>query len=109
MVSSNLVHYNKFYSFLKRLQIVILILYTLYIGLLYMIFDVTDLVFVDTVGTGFSRAIGDTEDKEFWGLYEDAQSVADFIHTWITENSRWNSPRFILGISYGTTRAGAVA
>lgn len=73
------------------------------------ILDVTDLVFVDTVGTGFSRAIGDTEDKEFWGLYEDAQSVANFIHTWITENSRWNSPRFILGISYGTTRAGAVA
>ena len=73
------------------------------------ILDVTDLVFVDPVGTGFSRALGDTESKEFWGLKEDARSMADFIHTWVTENGRWNSPRFLLGESYGTTRAAAVA
>ena len=71
--------------------------------------DVTDLVFVDPVGTGFSRPLGDHKGKEFWGLTEDAESMAKFIHTWLTENNRWNSPRFILGESFGTTRAAAVA
>ena len=69
------------------------------------ILDVTDLVFVDPVGTGFSRPLGAHEGKEFWGLNEDAQSMAEFIRTWTTENGRWNSPRFLLGESYGTTRA----
>lgn len=73
------------------------------------ILDVTDLVFIDPVGTGFSRALGDHEGKDFWGLYEDAQSMAEFIRTWLTENNRWNAPRFIIGESYGTTRAAAVA
>ena len=73
------------------------------------ILDVTDLVFVDPVGTGFSKALGDHDNKEFWGLNEDAQIIAEFIQTWITENGRWNSPRFLLGESYGTTRAAAVA
>jgi len=73
------------------------------------ILDVTDLVFVDPVGTGFSRALGEHEGKEFWGLTEDARSMAEFIQTWVTENGRWNSPRFLLGESYGTTRAAAVA
>ncbi len=73
------------------------------------ILDVTDLVFVDPVGTGFSRALGDREDKEYWGLEPDAQSMAEFIRTWVTEQGRWNSPRFLLGESYGTTRAAAVA
>jgi len=73
------------------------------------ILDVTDLVFVDPVGTGFSRALGDHESKEFWGLNEDAQSMAEFIRTWVTENGRWNSPRFLLGESYGSTRAATVA
>jgi carboxypeptidase C (cathepsin A) len=73
------------------------------------ILDVTDLVFIDPVGTGFSRALGKHESKEFWGLKEDAQSMAEFIQTWVTENGRWNSPRFLLGESYGTTRAAAVA
>jgi carboxypeptidase C (cathepsin A) len=73
------------------------------------ILDVTDLVFVDPVGTGFSRPLGKHEGKEFWGLSEDAQSMAEFIRTWATENGRWNSPRFLLGESYGTTRAAAVA
>lgn len=73
------------------------------------ILDVTDLVFIDPVGTGFSRALGEHESKEFWGLKEDARSMAEFIRTWVTENGRWNSPRFLLGESYGTTRAAAVA
>lgn len=73
------------------------------------ILDVTDLVFIDPVGTGFSRALGDYEGKDFWGLDEDAQSMADFITTWITEQGRWNSPKFLLGESFGTTRAAAVA
>ena len=73
------------------------------------ILDVTDLVFVDPVGTGFSRALGEHESKEFWGLKEDARSMAEFIRAWATENGRWNSPRFLLGESYGTTRAAAVA
>ncbi len=61
------------------------------------ILDVTDLVFVDPVGTGFSRALGEHESKEFWGLKEDALSMAEFIRTWATANGRWNSPRFLLG------------
>jgi len=73
------------------------------------ILDVTDLVFVDPVGTGFSKAVGDHEGKEFWGLTEDAQSIAEFIRDWVTEHGRWNSPKFLLGESYGTTRAAAVA
>ncbi len=73
------------------------------------ILDTTDLVFVDPVGTGFSKAIGEHENKEFWGLTEDAQSVAEFIRDWTTSNGRWNSPRFLLGESFGTTRAAAVA
>jgi len=73
------------------------------------ILDVTDLVFIDPVGTGYSRALGEHEGAEFWGLQEDARSMADFIQRWLTENGRWNSPRFILGESFGTTRAAAVA
>lgn len=73
------------------------------------ILDVTDLVFVDPVGTGFSRALGEHEGKEFWGLREDASSIAEFIRDWVTEHDRWNSPKFLLGESFGTTRAAAVA
>ena len=71
--------------------------------------DVTDLVFVDPVGTGWSRALGKHENKEFWGLNEDADSVTELIRTWVTRNRRWASPKYILGESFGTTRAGAVA
>jgi len=73
------------------------------------ILDVSDLVFVDPVGTGYSRALGEHKGKEFWGLKEDAASMAHFIRTWLTDNGRWNSPRFLMGESYGTTRAAAVA
>jgi carboxypeptidase C (cathepsin A) len=73
------------------------------------VLDLTDLVFVDPVGTGFSRALGEHEDRELWGLREDAESIAELIRVWITENRRWNSPRYLAGESFGTTRAAAVA
>ena len=68
-----------------------------------------DLVFIDPVGTGWSRALGDTDPaEEFWGVDEDAASVAAFIRKWLTEHERWNSPKYLLGESYGTTRIGAL-
>jgi len=72
------------------------------------ILDVTDLVFVDPVGTGYSRALGEHENKEFWGISEDGRSIAEFIRAWITTNRRWASPKYIGGESYGTTRSAAV-
>lgn len=69
------------------------------------ILDVTDLVFIDPVGTGYSKPLGDTEGKTFWGLREDAQSIAEFIRLYLTTNGRWNSPKYVSGESYGTTRA----
>ncbi|WP_404400165.1 serine carboxypeptidase [Idiomarina seosinensis] len=73
------------------------------------ILDVTDMVFVDPIGTGFSRAIGEGKKEDFWGLTEDADAMAAFIARWLTKNNRWNSPVFLLGESFGTTRAAAVA
>lgn len=70
--------------------------------------DLTDMVFIDPVGTGYSRVVGKGKEKDFWGLKEDATSVAQFIRLWITENKRWFSPKYIAGESYGTTRAAAV-
>lgn len=64
----------------------------------------TDLVFVDPVGTGYSKALGEHEEKEFWGFTEDADSVAEFIRTFITKHDRWNSPKYIMGESYGGIR-----
>lgn len=66
----------------------------------------TDLVFVDPVGTGFSRALGEKKDEEFWGYEEDADSVAEFIRTFVTTHNRWNSPKYLLGESYGGIRSG---
>ena len=72
------------------------------------ILDVTDLVFIDPVGTGFSHTIGDTKGEEYWGVTKDAKSVAAVIRKWIGDNGRWNSPKFLGGESYGTTRSAAV-
>lgn len=71
--------------------------------------DLTDLVFVDPVGTGYSRVIGKGKVEDYWGLNEDANSIAKFIRQWITENDRWFSPKYIAGESFGTTRAAAIA
>ena len=70
--------------------------------------DATDLVFIDPVGTGFSRALGKTDPKDYWGVTKDAKSMAAFIRRWLDANGRWNSPKFIGGESYGTTRSAAV-
>lgn len=72
------------------------------------ILDVADLVFVDPVGTGWSRPMGESDGSEFWGVREDAASLGAFIRLWLTENQRWNSPKFLLGESYGTTRIAAL-
>lgn len=69
------------------------------------VLDVADIVFIDPVGTGFSRAVGAGEPEDFWGVDEDANSVARFIELWVTENGRWNSPKFLMGESYGSQRA----
>ena len=73
------------------------------------IFDLTDLVFIDPVGTGYSRVIGKGKVENYWGLVEDASSIAQFMRQWITDNNRWMSPKYIAGESFGTTRAAAVA
>jgi len=73
------------------------------------LFDLTDFVFVDPVGTGYSRTVGKGKNENYWGLNEDAASIAKFIRQWITRNNRWFSPKYIAGESFGTTRAVAVA
>ena len=65
---------------------------------------VTDMVFIDPIGTGFSRVVGDGEGSEYWGVDEDAASLTQFITQYVTRNDRWNSPKFLIGESYGTTR-----
>jgi carboxypeptidase C (cathepsin A) len=70
--------------------------------------DLTDLVFIDPIGTGYSRVIGKGKEKDYWGLNGDIKSVAQFIRLWVTENERWFSPKYIAGESYGTTRAAGV-
>ena len=75
----------------------------------YGLLDITDLVFIDPVGTGFSEIIGKGKKEDFWGLNEDAASIAKFIRSWVAENKRWFSPKYIIGESFGTTRAVAVA
>ena len=72
------------------------------------ILDVTDLVFIDPPGTGFSHLIGKTEKKEFYGVTADAKAVAEVIRRWLSDNGRWNSPKYLGGESYGTTRTAAV-
>jgi carboxypeptidase C (cathepsin A) len=71
--------------------------------------DQTDLVFIDPVGTGFSRATKKELGKKFWSLDGDIASVGDFIRLYITRYQRWNSPLFLVGESYGTTRAAGLS
>lgn len=73
------------------------------------ILDVTDLVFIDPVTTGFSRAIPFTDAKKFHGVDADVESVGEFIRLWTTRYGRWTSPKFVAGESYGTTRAAGLA
>lgn len=71
--------------------------------------DVTDLVFIDPVTTGFSRAVPGEDDKEYHGIQEDIESVGEFIRLWTARFERWASPKFLAGESYGTTRAAGLS
>jgi carboxypeptidase C (cathepsin A) len=71
--------------------------------------DQTDLVFIDPVGTGYSRAAKPDLAKKFFGLQGDVQSVGEFIRLYLTKFERWASPLFLVGESYGTTRASALS
>jgi carboxypeptidase C (cathepsin A) len=71
--------------------------------------DVSDLVFIDPVSTGYSRAVPGEAPKQFHGVEEDVQSVAEFIRLYATRNKRWSSPKFLAGESYGTTRAAGLS
>ena len=75
----------------------------------YSLLDASDLVFVDAPGTGFSRIAGKDAEKAFYGVDEDAHAFADFIAQFLGKYGRWNSPKYIFGESYGTTRSGALA
>ena len=71
--------------------------------------DASDLVFVDMPGTGFGRLIGKEGEKAFWGVDGDAAAFARFIERFDTKYARWNSPKFVFGESYGTTRSAVLA
>lgn len=75
----------------------------------FSILDITDLVFIDPVSTGYSRAAPGEDAKQFHGVDEDIQSVAEFIRLYTTRNELWQAPKFIAGESYGTTRAAGLA
>ena len=79
----------------------------------YSLLDVTDEVFVDAIGTGYSRIIGQDEGgvgepKDFYGIDADVASFAQFIKRYDSESDRWNSPKYIYGESYGTLRSAAL-
>jgi len=67
-----------------------------------------DLVFIDPVGTGFSKVVGKGKNKDFWGIDQDVKSLAQFINAYVNRNNRWNSPKFLIGESYGTFRNAAL-
>jgi carboxypeptidase C (cathepsin A) len=69
----------------------------------------TDMVFIDPVSTGYSRAANGEDPKQFHGVQPDVESVAEFIRVYITKYGRWGSPIYLAGESYGTTRASAMA
>lgn len=75
----------------------------------YSILDKADLVMIDPVGTGFSRAVGEGKSEDFWGVDNDIRTVADFIARYVTVNGRWTSPKYLLGESYGGIRSGGVS
>ncbi len=74
----------------------------------YSLLDKTDLVFIDAVGTGYSRPVGKATMKDFAGTDQDVQAFSRFIHRYVGVNHRWNSPKFLFGESYGTTRSAAL-
>ncbi len=75
----------------------------------YSLLDVTDLVFIDPVSTGYSRAVPVEDAKQFHGVEQDIKSVGEFIRLYTTRAKRWASPKFLIGESYGTTRAAGLS
>jgi carboxypeptidase C (cathepsin A) len=75
----------------------------------YSLLDATDLVFVDAPGTGFSRLTGKDKEKAFFGVDQDAWAFSDFIVQFLAKYGRWNSPKYLFGESYGTTRSAVLA
>lgn len=75
----------------------------------YSLLDKSDLVFIDAMGTGFSRPVGTGTLKDFLGVDEDVRAFNKFIARYLTVNKRWNSPKFLIGESYGTTRSAALS
>ncbi|MEM5344166.1 S10 family peptidase [Paraburkholderia azotifigens] len=71
--------------------------------------DKSDLVFINPVGTGYSAAVAPRKNRDFWGVDQDADSIKQFIKRYLTRNSRWNSPKFLFGESYGTARSCVLA
>jgi carboxypeptidase C (cathepsin A) len=75
----------------------------------YSLLDASDLVFVDAPGTGFSRLSGKDKEKAFYGVDQDAWAFSDFIVQFLAKYGRWNSPKYLFGESYGTTRSAVLA
>ncbi len=75
----------------------------------YSLLDETDLIFIDPVSTGYSRPVEGEKPKEWHGFKKDIESVGDFIRLYTTRNNRWLSPKFLIGESYGTTRAAGLS
>jgi carboxypeptidase C (cathepsin A) len=75
----------------------------------YTLLDKSDLVLIDAIGTGFSRAADAELFKKFWGVKGDIEAFSEFIRLYITRNERWSSPLFLFGESYGTTRSAGIA
>lgn len=75
----------------------------------YSLLDVSDLVFIDAPGTGFSRIMGKDKEKAFWGTDQDAHAFERFIRRFLTKFDRWNSPKYLFGESYGTPRSAVLS
>jgi carboxypeptidase C (cathepsin A) len=74
----------------------------------YTLLDKSDLVFIDAVGTGYSRPVGRGTMRDFAGVDQDVRAFQKFIYRYVSVNHRWNSPKFLFGESYGTTRSAAL-
>jgi carboxypeptidase C (cathepsin A) len=75
----------------------------------YSLLDVSDVVFIDAPGTGFSRIMGKDKEKAFWGTDQDAHAFERFIRRFLTKYDRWNSPKYLFGESYGTPRSAVLS
>ena len=71
----------------------------------YSILDMTDIVMIEPVGTGYSHALEGYDEKDFLGYENDNRTVGDFIRLYVNRNARWSSPKYLVGESYGTVRA----